>query len=76
MKIIILGAGQVGSTLAENLAIEANDVTVIDTNTSLLNELQERLDIRVIYGYPSHPATLRRAGADDADMVIAVTESD
>lgn len=76
MKIIILGAGQVGATLAENLANEANEVTVVDTDTALLSELQERLDIRVIYGYPSHPTTLRRAGADDADMVIAVTESD
>ena len=45
-----------------------------DTDTALLTELQERLDIRVIYGYPSHPSTLRRAGADDADMLIAVTE--
>lgn len=76
MKIIILGAGQVGSTLAENLAGEANDVTVIDSNAALLADLQERLDIGTVHGYASHPEVLRRAGADDADMIIAVTESD
>ncbi|MEK6806134.1 MAG: Trk system potassium transporter TrkA [Pseudomonadota bacterium] len=76
MKIIILGAGQVGSTLAENLAIEANDVTVVDQDPGLLAELQDRLDIRTTQGVASHPDVLRRAGADDADMLIAVTESD
>jgi trk system potassium uptake protein TrkA len=76
VKIIILGAGQVGMTLAENLAGEANDVTVVDTDTALLGEMQERLDIGTVQGYASHPDTLRRAGADDADMIIAVTESD
>jgi trk system potassium uptake protein TrkA len=76
VKIIILGAGQVGSTLAENLASEANDVTVVDTDPALLSELQDRLDLRTVQGYSSHPSVLRRAGADDADMIIAVTESD
>ncbi len=76
MKIIILGAGQVGSTLAENLAIEANDVTVVDQDPGLLAELQDRLDIRTVQGVASYPDVLRRAGADDADMLIAVTESD
>lgn len=76
MKIIILGAGQVGSTLAENLAGENNDVTVVDTNTGMLQELQDRLDIRTVSGFASHPDVLARAGADDADMVIAVTDSD
>lgn len=76
MKIIILGAGQVGSTLAENLASEANDVTVVDTDPSLLSDLQDRLDLRTVQGYASHPNVLRRAGADDADMLIAVTDSD
>ena len=76
MKIIILGAGQVGSILAENLASEANDVTVVDTDPALLSELQDRLDLRTVQGYSSHPSVLRRAGADDADMIIAVTESD
>lgn len=76
MKIIILGAGQVGSSVAANLASEANDITVIDENQSTLHELQDRLDIRTICGYASHPDVLRRAGADDADMIIAVTQSD
>ncbi len=76
MKIVILGAGQVGSTLAENLASEKNDVTVIDINGAALNELQERLDIRTVQGHASHPKILRQAGADDADMIIAVTASD
>lgn len=76
MKIIILGAGQVGSTLAENLASEANDVTVVDTDAALLSDLQDRLDLRTVHGYSSHPSVLRLAGADDADMIIAVTESD
>ena len=76
MKIVILGAGQVGSTLAENLASEKNDVTVIDINGTALNELQERLDIRTVQGHASHPKILRQAGADDADMIIAVTASD
>jgi trk system potassium uptake protein len=76
VKIIILGAGQVGATLAENLASEANDVTVVDTDPALLSDLQDRLDLRTVQGYASHPSVLRRAGADDADMIIAVTESD
>ena len=76
MKIIILGAGQVGSTLAENLAKENNDVTVIDVDAALLQELQDRLDIRTVQGFASYPEVLSRAGADDADMVIAVTDSD
>jgi trk system potassium uptake protein TrkA len=76
MKIIILGAGQVGSTLAENLASEQNDVTVVDVKAAALEELQERLDIRTVQGHASHPSVLRQAGADDADMIIAVTDSD
>ena len=76
MKIIILGAGQVGSTLAENLARESNDITVVDRNAAQLAELQERLDIRTVHGMAAYPAVLRSAGADDADMVIAVTDSD
>lgn len=76
MKIVILGAGQVGSTLAENLAREANDITIVDASRSALNQLQERLDIRTVLGHASHPDTLRRAGVNDADMIIAVTDSD
>ncbi len=76
MKIIILGAGQVGSSLANHLASEANDITVVDTNQYLLQELQDRLDLRTIQGHASHPDVLQRAGAEDADMIIAVTNSD
>ncbi|RTE65447.1 Trk system potassium transporter TrkA [Amphritea opalescens] len=76
MKIIILGAGQVGGTLAENLASEANDITIVDTDFSRLRELQDRLDIRTVEGKASHPSILEQAGARDADMLIAVTNSD
>ena len=76
MKIIILGAGQVGGTLAEHLASEANDITVVDTDGDRLRELGDRLDIRTIQGRGSFPTVLRQAGADDADMLVAVTNSD
>ena len=76
MKIIILGAGQVGATLAENLASEANDITVVDTDRFRLRALQDRLDIRTIHGNASYPDILRQAGGIDADMLIAVTNSD
>jgi len=76
MKIIILGAGQVGGTLAENLSNEANDITVVDIDSQRLRELQDRLDIRTISGMGSYPDILYQAGADDADMLIAVTNSD
>ena len=55
MKIIILGAGQVGGTLAENLASEENDITVVDTDTTRLRELQDKIDIRTIQGKASFP---------------------
>ncbi|MFV8572242.1 Trk system potassium transporter TrkA [Marinobacter sp. SBS5] len=76
MNILILGAGQVGGTLAEHLANEANDITVIDSDSVRLRELQDRLDIRTVHGKASYPAVLNEANAEDADMVIAVTNSD
>lgn len=76
MKIIILGAGQVGASVAAILASEANDITVVDEDVAVLQDLQDRLDIRTVTGYASHPDTLMQAGADDADMIIAVTASD
>jgi trk system potassium uptake protein TrkA len=76
MKIIILGAGQVGTTVAQNLASEANDITVVDHNAGLLRDMQDRIDIRTVQGQASHPDVLRQAGAEDADMLIAVTNSD
>ncbi len=76
MNIIILGAGQVGATLAENLVHENNDVTVIDTNAARLLKLQNRLDIRTIRGFAAHPNILASANANNADMIIAVTDND
>ena len=76
MKIIILGAGQVGGTLAEHMANEQNDITVVDTDGDKLRALQDKIDIGTVAGEASHPSTLYKAGAEDADMVIAVTNSD
>jgi trk system potassium uptake protein TrkA len=76
MKIIILGAGQVGTSVADNLVSEANDITVVDQDPDLLRKLQDRLDIRTVLGHGAHPKVLRRAGAADADMILAVTNSD
>lgn len=76
MKIIILGAGQVGSSVAANLCSEANDITVVDSDPGRLQLLQDRFDLRTVVGHASHPQVLGRAGAQDADMIIAVTNSD
>ncbi len=76
MKIIILGAGQVGSSLAANLASEANDITVVDIDQQRLALLNERYDLQTVAGIASYPSILQRAGAKDADMIIAVTNSD
>lgn len=76
MKIIILGAGQVGGTLAQNLASEANDITIVDTSDAKLRALRDRIDIGVVTGHASHPHILKQAGIEDADMLIAVTNND
>ncbi|WP_027329808.1 Trk system potassium transporter TrkA [Marinimicrobium agarilyticum] len=76
MKIIILGAGQVGGSLAEHLASEANDITVIDTDEVRLRELRDRIDIGVVTGEGSHPDILVQAGIEDADLLVAVTSND
>jgi trk system potassium uptake protein TrkA len=76
MKIIILGAGQVGASLAENLVGENNDITVVDTSSERLQALQDRFDLRVVQGSASSPDILAEAGADDSDMLIAVTNFD
>jgi trk system potassium uptake protein TrkA len=76
MKIIILGAGQVGATVAENLVSEENDITIVDADLRRLQELQDRIDLNTVVGQAAHPGVLREAGADDADMVLAVTNSD
>lgn len=76
MNIIILGAGQVGSTVAESLVSEANDITVVDNDGEKLRLLQDRLDLRTLVGNASHPSILEQAGIADADMLLAVTQSD
>ena len=76
MKIIILGAGQVGSNLAESLVAEDNDSTTIDLGPVRLALLQDRFDLRTVRGHAAHPSVLKKAGADDADMLVAVTQSD
>src|SRR5688572_309479 len=76
MKILILGANKIGAALTENLLKEANDITLVDPDADLLRDLKDRLDIGTTVGQPSFPDVLRRAGAEDADMLIAVTDSD
>ena len=76
MKVIILGAGQVGASVAEGLVSEENDITVVDYDGQRLTQLQDRLDLRTVVGNAATPSVLRAAGAADADMIIAVTQSD
>ncbi len=76
MKIIILGAGQVGGNLAESLVAENNDITVVDLDDGRLALLQDRFDLRTVHGHAAHPSVLKQAGAEDADMLVAVTQSD
>ena len=76
MKIIILGAGQVGLSVAANLVSEDNDITLVDINPSALQVISERYDLRTITGIASHPSVLEKAGAKDAEMILAVTNCD
>jgi trk system potassium uptake protein TrkA len=77
MNILILGAGQVGSNVAYQLAREeANQVTIVDIKASALRELQDRLDVRTIIGHAAYPDVLERAGAGKADLIVALTDSD
>jgi len=77
MKILILGAGQVGSSAAYHLSREeANEVTVVDLRADVLRELQDRLDIRTVVGHAAYPEVLERAGALDADIIVALTDTD
>ncbi len=73
MKVIICGAGQVGYGIAEQLSREDNDVSVIDTSAALISAITETLDVRGYVGHGAHPDMLAKAGADQADMIIAVT---
>src|ERR1700719_436445 len=77
MKILILGAGQVGRTAAQHLSRgEANEVTVVDVNEDTLRDLQERLDVRTVAGNAAHPTVLEAAGAAEAEVIVALTSSD
>jgi trk system potassium uptake protein TrkA len=76
MKIVILGAGQVGGSVAESLVSEQNDITVVDLEPQRLRTLQERLDLRTVVGSGAHPSVLAEAGIEDADLLVAVTQSD
>jgi trk system potassium uptake protein TrkA len=76
MKVIICGAGQVGWQIARHLASEKNDVTVVDNNADLVRRATDTLDVQGVAGFASYPDILDRAGARDADMIIAATYSD
>jgi trk system potassium uptake protein TrkA len=76
MKILILGAGVTGSSVAGALASEENDIVVVDFRTELLDALKERFDIATVAGNAAHPMVLEQAGARTADIIIAVTDSD
>jgi len=76
MKVIVCGAGQVGSNIARQLAREGNDVTLIDQNPELVRKMGDDLDVRAMVGHASHPGVLEAAGAAEAEMLIAVTHSD
>ena len=76
MKIVILGAGQVGSSVAESLASEANDITVVDIDGARLRNLQDRVNVRTVSGSAAHPSVLAEANIEDCDLMIAVTQSD
>lgn len=76
MRVIVCGAGQVGYNIAEYLAKEENDVTVVDLRRELIARINDELDVNAIYGHASNPDVLQTAGANDADMIVAVTQSD
>jgi trk system potassium uptake protein TrkA len=76
MRVLICGAGQVGFGIAQRLAAEHNNVTVVDQSPQLISAIRDTLDVRGFVGHGSHPDVLAQAGADDADMIIAVTLHD
>ena len=76
MKIIVCGAGEIGSNIAKQLVYEDNDVTIIDESEPLLRKINKSVDLKRVYGKPCHPEILENAGANEADMIIAVSDSD
>jgi len=76
MKIIICGAGQVGWQIARHLSVENNNITIVDSDPSLIRRATENIDVQGVLGFASYPDVLEQAGARDADMIIAATNSD
>src|SRR5687768_14499535 len=76
MRVLILGAGRVGSAIAESLNSERTDITVVDTDDARLKFLEDRYDLGTVCGDASHPSVLERAGAMDAELLLAVTRRD
>ena len=76
MKVIVCGAGQVGSNIARYLSSEGSDVTIIGSQADLVEKVTDSLDVPGVVGFASHPEVLEKAGARDADLIIAVTFSD
>jgi trk system potassium uptake protein TrkA len=76
MKVIVCGAGQVGTSIVRHLVVENNDVTVIDSSPELVRKISDSMDVKAMEGFASHPDVLEQAGAEDADMIVAVTYSD
>ena len=76
MKVIILGAGKVGESLARNLSQDGYDISIVDLNKNKVDELLDRLDIAAIIGHAAHPSTFKKAGADEETILLAVTNND
>lgn len=76
MKIIICGGGQVGASIARYLQADDNDITIVDESADVIKNISDSMDVRAIYGFPSHPRVLEAAGGKDADLFIAVTNND
>ena len=72
MKVITCGAGKVGTSIAKHLVSQDNDVTVVDRSNDLIREIREKVDLKTIIGSASNPSVLKQAGAEVADMIIAV----
>jgi trk system potassium uptake protein TrkA len=76
MKVIVCGAGQVGTSIVRHLVAEQNDVTVIDSSPELIRKVSESMDVKAMEGFASHPDVLEAAGASNTDMIVAVTYAD
>ena len=76
MKIIVLGAGKVGSNIAKNLSVQSYDICVVDKAVSKLKKLQSEYDLAIVSGHASHPDVLKKAGIDSDTILISVTNDD